>query len=296
MTNFKGSILVLLGALCFGTTGTFQALAPEGANPWVIAEARMIVGSLTLLLVSFFQNEIPKNWKELPWKYIAICTCAILAYQPLFFFSVQKVGVAAGTVVAIGVTPLWTAIIAKFLYGKNPSLIWYIATALAIIGIIHINGDNFQDMSLVYGIFPLLAGLSYAILLSFTPKVMESMQPKPMMMLIMGLASIVLLPVFFIYPVDWIFTVHGITICLGIGIVSLGMAFALFMEGMKQTGSVVAATLGLAEPIAATFLGIVVLGEKVTRLEVGGLHLLFASVILLVIAKSYNKDKEGAGA
>ena len=48
MTTFRAAILLLLGALCFSTTGMFQSIAPEDASPWIVGEARMSVGCLCL--------------------------------------------------------------------------------------------------------------------------------------------------------------------------------------------------------------------------------------------------------
>ena len=51
MSNtLKGSLLVLLSALCFSISGTLQAIAPDEATPFVITEARMLVGSLFLFI------------------------------------------------------------------------------------------------------------------------------------------------------------------------------------------------------------------------------------------------------
>ena len=44
-----GPLLILAGALCFSTTGFVQALAPEGATPYVIGALRMAVGGIALL-------------------------------------------------------------------------------------------------------------------------------------------------------------------------------------------------------------------------------------------------------
>ena len=38
MTTFRAAILLLLGALCFSTTGMFQSIAPEDASPWIVGE------------------------------------------------------------------------------------------------------------------------------------------------------------------------------------------------------------------------------------------------------------------
>jgi len=44
-------LLVLLAAVCFGTTGTAQALGPD-AEPLTVAAVRIAIGGLLLLLVA----------------------------------------------------------------------------------------------------------------------------------------------------------------------------------------------------------------------------------------------------
>ena len=39
-----GPLCIILGALCFSTTGTVQALAPDGSHPLGIGALRMQIG------------------------------------------------------------------------------------------------------------------------------------------------------------------------------------------------------------------------------------------------------------
>src|SRR3954452_7962029 len=43
---------VLLAALCFGTTGTAQALGPGGIDPAAVGAARILVGGAVLVVVA----------------------------------------------------------------------------------------------------------------------------------------------------------------------------------------------------------------------------------------------------
>ena len=43
-----GPLCIILGALCFSTTGTVQALAPDGNHPLGIGALRMQIGALAL--------------------------------------------------------------------------------------------------------------------------------------------------------------------------------------------------------------------------------------------------------
>ena len=76
----KGPLLILLGALCFSTTGTVQALSPEGATPYVIGALRMLVGGLALLLWCAFRGELPRFWRW-PMRGVVPSPLALLGFQ-----------------------------------------------------------------------------------------------------------------------------------------------------------------------------------------------------------------------
>ena len=116
----RGPLLILLGALCFSTTGTVQALSPEGATPYVIGALRMLVGGLALLLWCAFQGELPRFWRW-PMRCVVPSTLALLGFQFFFFRGVLEAGVAVGTVVAIGFSPIVVALLGLIFLREKPA-------------------------------------------------------------------------------------------------------------------------------------------------------------------------------
>lgn len=50
-------LLVILGAMLWGTTGTAQSFAPDGAHPIAIGSVRLAVGGTALLLIAIWQKK-----------------------------------------------------------------------------------------------------------------------------------------------------------------------------------------------------------------------------------------------
>ena len=284
MHNLKGPFFLLFSCLLFSVTGTLQQLAPEGHTPVVITEVRMLLGSLTILAWCLFTHRLPSNWSVVPWKPMVIAVASVLLYQLLFFYSVAEVGVAVGSVVAIATTPLWAAAVAFLLFRKKPSKFWAIATALAIVGVCLINfGGGFQSQTLDWKVLlPVAAGLCYGVEIIAVGKVVEKINPETTMLLEMGLVAILLLPVTFFCPSEWIFTTRGILVSLGLGVVTAGIAYPCFTYGIKYTSPVAASTLALTEPLMAAELGIFFLHENLTIPMALGMLSLIASVIVLI--------------
>ena len=230
----RGPLLILLGALCFSTTGTVQALSPEGATPYVIGALRMLVGGLALLLWCAFQGELPRFWRW-PMRCVVPSTLALLGFQFFFFRGVLEAGVAVGTVVAIGFSPIVVALLGLIFLREKPAKAWYPATGLALIGLILLNADAVGGASFAGMAFPLLAGFSYACYFVFSKPLAQNAAPGSVMMVLCLLSGLCMLPVFWIYPAAWLATPVGALVALHLGVVTTAIAFSLTLAGLKVT-------------------------------------------------------------
>ena len=188
---------------------------------------------------------------KIPFKPLIFCALWILCSQLAFFYGMSKVRVAAGTVIDIGTTPIWTALFALVLFRKKPLLNWYLATALAITGLVLINGFSTSGIN-IYLFFPLLGGFCYAGYVTFSAALPKDVPQEVLMMLIMSAIALVLLPVMWFVLFSWTYSsLRGVSVSLGLGIVTGGMAFTLLLCGLQYISATVASTLCLAEPMGA---------------------------------------------
>ena len=289
----RGPLLILLGALCFSTTGTVQALSPEGATPYVIGALRMLVGGLALLLWCAFRGELPRFWRW-PMRCVVPSTLALLGFQFFFFRGVLEAGVAVGTVVAIGFSPIVVALLGLIFLHEKPAKAWYPATGLALIGLILLNADAVGGASFAGMAFPLLAGFSYACYFVFSKPLARNAAPGSVMMVLCLLSGLCMLPVFWIYPAAWLATPVGALVALHLGVVTTAIAFSLTLAGLKVTPAATASTLSLAEPLSAACLGIFFLHEPLSLSAAVGIALIFGSVLILVACPSGQPPRESA--
>src|SRR5690625_476729 len=109
--------LVLFAAMLWGTTGTAQGFAPEGAHPIAIGAMRLAVGGMSLLVVALLLGQLRlKQWPVSPTILAALC---MAFYQPLFFSAVHMTGVAVGTVIAIGSAPVLSGALEWIVWRKR---------------------------------------------------------------------------------------------------------------------------------------------------------------------------------
>src|SRR5687768_12737541 len=97
---------VLLAAICFGTTGTAQALGPSGLDPAAVGAARIAAGGALLVAVAVLLRGgaalRPGRWARGP---VIAGAAGVAVYQVSFFAAVADTGVAVGTIVALGSAP-----------------------------------------------------------------------------------------------------------------------------------------------------------------------------------------------
>src|SRR3954464_4310079 len=97
-------VLVLLAAVCFGTTGTAQALGPDGLAPAGVGAARLLAGGPLLLLVALVRHGAGPLTR-VPRGPALTAAAGVAVYQLAFFAAVKDTGVAVGTIVALGSAP-----------------------------------------------------------------------------------------------------------------------------------------------------------------------------------------------
>jgi DME family drug/metabolite transporter len=275
-------VLVLIAALCFGTTGTAQALGPS-ASPAAIGAARVLVGGVLLVLVA--RRGGPRPTAPCSAAVAVVGAAAVGGYQLTFFAAVDNTGVAVGTVVAIGSGPMFAGLLGRVVRGESLTARWWSATALAVAGVVLLVAAGSVAHVRPGGVaLALAAGLCYA---TYTVAAKGPMAaghaPEAVMARIFGLGALGLLPVFiFNHPGD-LASVGGVALAIYLGAVPTALAYVLFARGLRHLPAGEVATLTLAEPLTAAALGAVVLGEHPGVLALGGIALVLAGLAVLAM-------------
>ncbi|GAA1055895.1 transporter [Agromyces luteolus] len=296
----RSVMLVLAAAVCFGTTGTAQALGPA-ADPVSVGAARILIGGGALAAVAFAlqaagrrsgatgTSVAPSSGGRAPrlpaWVAVAVGAAGVLAYQPAFFAGTAANGVAVGTVVALGSAPVLTGLLDWALRRRFPGGTWVLATALATVGVAVLASASGTGPSSVdpLGVAASVgAGASYAVYTLAGKSLLDRGWSSPASMGAMfGVAAAVSLPVLLSTDTRWLATGAGLAMALWLGLVTTTAAYLLFGAGLKHLAPATVSTLTLAEPLTATLLGVLLLQERLPASAVLGLAVLASGIVLL---------------
>jgi drug/metabolite transporter, DME family len=271
---------VLLAALCFGTTGTAQALGPDGLSPAGVGAARILVGGALLVAVAWLTGG---RLARLPRGPLLFAALAVAAYQLSFFAAVADTGVAVGTIVALGSAPALTGLVEWAETRRPPARAWAMATALACAGValLALAGAD-ADVSLPGIGLALCAGASYAGYTLVAKRMLTTGHPPETVMAgAFGLAAVLLVPVLAATGAGWLTEPGGAALAVFLGVVPTALAYVLFARGLRILAAAETATLTLAEPLTAALLGVVVLGERLSAPAAAGALLILGGLVLL---------------
>jgi len=301
--------LVLLSAVLFGTTGTAQALGPDGTTPLTVGASRIAIGGAALVAIALLHiwgrgsamhrahDRAPSplmHWAPGPALAGAL---GVVGYQLCFFAAVDATGVAVGTVVALGSGPAFAGLFGLALRKERPTRQWALATALAVTGaaVLVLAGGGATSVDPVGIALALGAGASYGLYTVTSKTLLEhGHSPEGVMAVAFGLGAVLLSPVLVIGDTAWLTTPGGATLALYLGLIPTALAYILFARGLQKLPAASVATLTLAEPLTAASLGVAVLGERPG--PVAGLGALLVLSGLLVLSLKPKASRQNAAA
>lgn len=294
---------VLIAAVCFGTTGTAQALGPDEARAVAVGSGRIALGGALLVAIALLSGRRAAGPAALagagrpPLRALLPAGACVAAYQLCFFAAVQQTGVAVGTVVAIGSGPAFAGALGWLVAREAPGRRWAAATTLACAGVaLLVLGGASASVAPGGVLLALGAGAGYA---SYTViaklQLRQGRSPEAVMAGAFGTGGLLLLPVLVLTAGPWLGSAAGLGLILFLGVIPTALAYVLFARGLRELTAGETTTLTLAEPLTATALGALVLGERPGLLAVAGAALVLAGLLALAGGRGGAAVAAGAG-
>ncbi len=281
---------VLAAAVLFGTTGTAQALGPDGTSPLGVGAVRLAVGGLALLavlpLVGGSAGGATRLWRTPLGLLAGGCTAL---YQVCFFAAVERAGVALGTLVTIGSGPVFAGLLGAVLLRERVQASWLVATGTCVGGLalLSLAGSSAGTADPVGLLLALGSGAAYAAYTVAAKRLLRGGRASAEVMAsAFALGGLLLLPLLATQPLAWLAGPGGWVLAAYLGLVTTTAAYLLFGRGLAVLAAGPVTTLVLAEPLVATALGVGVLDERLPALGVAGAALVLAGLALQGVAST----------
>lgn len=304
---------IVLAALLWGTTGTAASLLPASVSPLATGAATMCVGGLLLALTAPRQAAAVLRGGGASWRWIVPGALAVVAYPLAFYSSMSLAGVAVGNVVSLGTAPLFAALLERLLdpaaRRRRLDRRWAASAGLAVAGVALLavfgHDERPRDFGFVAGpgqaaaaglqptstflagvALGLLAGLAYATYTYTAGRLLDlGHSSRGSMAAQFGVGAVVLLPVLLLTGAPIVETGSSVGVHVYLALGPMFVAYLLFGAGLRTVSSSRATTVTLLEPVVATLLAVLVVGERLAPPGWVGLALVLAGVAAVVTAR-----------
>jgi len=290
----SGALLVLGGAVLWGTSGSSQELLGGAVGPLVVGSLRTILGGAALGVVAALvarrepaplaELAAARSVARLPLLLAGLCT---VLYQITFFIGVQSLGIAVGTILAVGSAPFFAGAVSILAGQGLPSRTWFATTLLAVLGLVLlVRPDGDASASATGVAAALAAGLAFGSFTVLTKELLGlGLRRLDTVAVPFRIAGVLMLPVLLVglaaaEDPGAVVRAPGVFVVLWLALGATAAGYLLFIAGLGGVTAVVGTTLVLAEPLTATLLGVVVFAERLSLPSVFG-AILVATALLL---------------
>jgi drug/metabolite transporter, DME family len=265
----RGSALVLAGAVLWGTAGAAQELLDGAITPVTVGAMRSVLGGLVLFIVAVpsLRGAVAR-WRAAFGTLVLAGVC-IAAYQVAFFVGVRSLGIAVGTILAIGTAPFVAGAVSILTGRHRPSRHWTLTTLLAIVGLILlVRPDGDVQVSLGGALAAVGAGAAFGVFTVLSKDLLgRGLRRLDTVVLPFLVGGALLLPVLIhgVLTSDQagrLVELPGLAVVVWLAVGATAAGYLLFIAGLGSVAAVAGTTLVLAEPLTAGLLGVIVFGER----------------------------------
>ncbi|MEP9415930.1 EamA family transporter [Gordonia sp. VNQ95] len=293
-TTRLGTLLVLLAATLWGTTGTAATFAP-GVSPLAIGAVAMGVGGL--LQAGVAAGGIRSHARDLRAHRttVAVGAASVAIYPLAFYSSMHLAGVATGTVVSIGAAPLACALIERVADGRPLTRRWMVATGLGVAGTVllcvaHAAAPGTSDAGALRTLFGiglgLVAATTYALYSWAAHRLMShSISAAASMGTIFGVGGLLLVPVILATGAPLLSSWTNLGVGIYLALIPMFVGYLAFGWGLRHVTAGTATTLTLLEPAVAAVLAVAVVGEQLPAAGWVGILLIAACLAVLTVPR-----------
>lgn len=275
---FTSALLVLSGASLFGTVGTAQALGPD-VPAGSLAATRLLLTAVVFVLVAVATGQGAGIRPALRTAPAWLAGLGQGAFNLFFLAAMKETGVAIGTLVAIGATPVLTGLIAR-----HVSRLWLGATAVAVAGLgLLVTGQQGGATASGAGVaLALGAAASYATyIVAGNAAEARGTPTQPFLAAAFTVSALLTLPWLLVGDLGWVTGGGGLVLGYLVAVPTV-LAYSLFNRGLRGVRSSTASTLALVEPVVAASLAYLLLGERLGATGLVGAAMILLGLLLIV--------------
>lgn len=293
--KLRGSAMLLLATVIWGSTFVAQSLGMDTVGPFTFQAVRCGLGALSLLPIIWIFDRKKQDGKNFWTRFLdkRLWLGGIFCAIPFFAAAnLQQVGIvttdAGKSAFLTAMYIVFVPVIGTFVK-KKPSLMVIPSVILAVAGLYFLSCMGMTGIS-SGDIVLLLCAVAFAVQILVVDKFAPEVDPLRLNCIQAMLASIgsTVLMLLFETPTVESILESWLPLCYA-GVLSMGLAFSLQILGQKHLEPSVASLIMSLEAVIGVTCASIILNETMTQWEILGCCLVFLAIILSQIPVKHKK-------
>lgn len=266
-------------ALIWGSSFLFIAIGLDAFHPGVVTLLRVALGASFLALIP--KTRSVRIDRADMGRIAALAALWVAVPFTLFPIAQQWIDSAVAGMLN-GATPLFTALVAAFLFRSVPGPLQVVGLVVGLAGTIAIGlpSAGSGTTAAVGVVFVVLATVCYAVSLNMVPPLQRKYGSLPLMARVQWMAVPMVVPFGLVGWGDSSFAWPSLLAVAAIGVLGTGLAFVLMGTLAGSVGATRSSFLTYLIPVVALVLGVAFRGERVSVLSVAGAGLVIVGAVL----------------
>ncbi|WP_423919689.1 EamA family transporter [Frigoribacterium sp. 2-23] len=292
-----GLLVAVVAAASFGVSGPFvKPLLESGWSPVAAVTVRALIGGVLLAPIALvaLRGDLRPVWRA-RWRVLGMAVIGVAGTQVFYFAAIERIPV--GTAILLEyMAPLLLVAVAWAVTRRRPSALVLIGSVVAAAGLVLVvspgGGVRLDPVGVAFGIGAMACVAGYFVLAARPAEGLPPIALAAFGLLVggvlLGLVGLTGVVPFTIATVD--VTVLGSPMpwwlpMLIVGVIATALAYATGITSGAMLGSRLASFMGLLEVAAAAFYAWLLLGERLTALQLVGGGLILAGIVAVRSAR-----------
>ncbi|NGQ96706.1 EamA family transporter [Brevibacillus sp. SYP-B805] len=281
----RSYLLLLFCVTAWGSNFVFGSILVKQFPPLFLADARLICTSLFLLGYAWYTHTFVKI-KRREWGLLFLLgLIGTLANQTAYFYGLLTTDATTASLI-LSLAPIVTAALAAFFLKEKFTPKMMIGSLLALTGTFFVVGNG-AGLSFSKGVFLIaIAMVSFSLSMIIIRKLTESLHPFIATVYSTVAGTLFLTPAALLSVDSSARISHEAwawLLLIATAILMQGVCGIVWNQQLKIVGTGKAAIFLNLQPFVAMLMGFLLLGSKVTEVQIGGSVLIVAGVIVATV-------------
>ena len=258
----RSTLSLITAGVLWGTGGLAGSILATHAalHPLAVAAYRLLIGgALSTAALAGQLRTLPRTVATA--RRLLACGALLAAFQACYFVAVTLSSVSLATLLTIGSVPVFVAVVTAVRERRLPSAGSAVAITLAGLGLALLAGGP-AAAGLAGVLVALVAGAGFAAFTLVNGNPVAGLEARATSGLGLLIGGALLLPLALPLGMHLPLTGQTVAAVAFLGAVPTALAYAAYFAGMRGARPITAALSTVLEPLTATVLSVLLLGER----------------------------------